>query len=245
MPHFFISPSDICDSRITLTGDDALHISRALRMAVGDRLTLSDGEGNDYDSTLSAFTDKTVTAEILSVSPSKSEMPLSVHLYQGYPKGDKLEHVIMKATELGVASVTPFLSSFCVKRPPAEKEERLLLRHNRIAEEAAKQCGRGRIPRVFAPLSLSKALQKAVAEGPVLFCYEGDGTRPLPDILRALPALPKVLSVFVGSEGGFSEAEAEEARTAGCLLTGLGPRILRTETAPLFVLSALSFFYEL
>ena len=244
MPRFFLPPEAFSASHVTLTGEDALHISRSLRMAKGDTLILSDGEGKEYLARLSLFTDHTVTADILEERESRCEPPYRVHLYQAYPKGDKLENVIMKATELGVSSVTPFLSAFCVKRPSGDKEEKLLIRHNRIALEAAKQCGRGRLPRVNAPLSFSEMLKTASQAAPVLFCYEGEGTRPLSQVLREMPAQPTVLSVVIGSEGGFSEKEATEARNAGCLMTGLGNRILRAETAPLYVLSALSFAYE-
>ncbi len=245
MPRFFIQRSDILDGHAVLIGEDARHISRSLRMAVGDSLTLSDGEGRELFCRLSGFTDDSVTAEILSERESPNESPLRIHLYQGYPKGDKLETVIEKAVELGAATVTPFLSSFVVKRPPADKEEKLCARHNKIALSAAQQCGRARLPRVFPTLSFDAMLKEACERGPALFCYEGIGTYALPFVLEKLPPHITSLSVIVGSEGGFSEAEAKKAEQAGCLLTGLGKRILRSETAPLFVLSALSYAFEL
>ncbi len=245
MPRFFIDRNEIKDGRVTLTGEDARHISRALRMAVGDALVLSDGEGNELSCRLVAFTDETVTAEILHEAPSENESPIEVHLYQGYPKGDKLETVIEKAVELGVTTVTPFLSSFVVKRPQAEKGEKLLARHNKIAAAAAQQCGRARLPQVLPTLPFDAMLRDALSRGPVLFCYEGGGTTPLPAVLHALPVGTRALSIIIGSEGGFSGKEAEAAVAAGAIPTGLGKRILRAETAPLLVLSAISYAFEL
>lgn len=245
MPRFFVSESQIRDGRITVTDDDALHISRSLRMATGDRAVFSDGQGQEFMCRLTAFTEDTVEAQILEVRKGRGESPLRIHLYQGYPKADKLETIIAKSVELGVTSVTPFLSEFCIKRPAGERKEKILARQHKIALEAAKQCGRSVLPSVFPTLSFTAALQEATAKGPVLFCYEGEGTVPLSQVLRTLPTDVTDISVVVGSEGGFSPKEAEAAARAGCRMTGLGSRILRCETAPLFVLSCLSFAFEL
>ncbi|MBQ4324187.1 MAG: RNA methyltransferase, partial [Clostridia bacterium] len=149
-----------------------------------------------------------------------------------------------KATELGATRITPFESSRCIKRPGAEKQDKITARLARIAEEAAKQCGRSRLPEVDRTVSFDGALSLAAESDLVLFCYEGEGTRHIREILCACPAAPASVAVLVGSEGGFSPEEAAAARAAGFAMTGLGRRILRCETAPVYALSALAFLYE-
>lgn len=245
MPRFFVTDGSLTPdvTEVTLTGEDARHISLSLRMAVGEEVTLADGRGWEYSARLSAMTKETVTAEVLSSARSTAELPFPIHLYMGFPKGDKLDTVIEKAVELGAATVTPFLSSRCIRRPAAEKGERLLERCNRIARGAAGQCGRALLPEVRPTLSYEEMLKAATACALPLFCYEGEGTEPLGRILASHPH-PASVAVIVGSEGGFSPEEADAALAAGCVLTGLGKRILRCETAPLLALSCLGFFYD-
>lgn len=253
MPRFFIGQEQITNGIITLTGDDARHISRSLRMAPGESVTLCDMRGNDYACVLERFTPDTVEARILSVSPSAGEPPFRVHLYQALPKGDKLDLIIQKAVECGVTEITPFESEHCIVKIKADVEDKKTERRQRIALEAAKQCGRGIVPCVHPAISFAQMLASAAKAQLPLFCYEGDGTRSLKEILRTCP-LPHFgeqgsgrpeISVVIGSEGGFSPAEANAAHDAGMNLTGLGPRILRTETASGLVLACLSYEWEL
>ncbi len=243
MPRFFAEELMPNEQTATLTGDDAHHIAFSLRMACGDEITLSDGRGHDYRCRLTSITKERVTADILSCTPSLTESPVDICLYQAFPKGDKLELIIQKAVELGVSRIVPFFSAFCIKRPHADKWDKQHARLTRIAEEAAKQCGRGCVPQVLPPIDFSKAIRHAAQAEVKLFCYEGAGTQPLPACLPA--KRPQSISVMIGSEGGFSESEAQAAAAGGLTPTGLGSRILRCETAPLFVLSSLSFLYEL
>ncbi len=246
MPHFFLdgdSRLSFEEGKLFLAGDSARHIALSLRMAVGETLSVSDGEASVYECALSSITPALVECAILSVKRGEGEPPFPIHLYMGYPKGDKMETVIQKATELGVSSITPFLSSRCIRRPAEEKNNRLTERYNKIAREAASQCGRCRVPAVNAPVCFPEMLKRASGAALPLFCYEGGGTRPLPALLAG--EAPASCAIVVGSEGGFSEKEAEEAVSAGLLPTGLGRRILRCETAPLFALSCLVYRYEL
>ena len=244
MPRFFVDKSFVGDREITITGSDAFHIARSLRMAVGDGITVSDGEGGEYDCRLNRIRDDECTAEIISVGRSSGESPVRISLYMAYPKSDKLELVIQKAVELGCCEIIPFESSRCIKRPKVEKIEKQTARLARIAEEAAKQCGRGVIPTVSEPLSFSEMLRAAGNAECALFCYEGEGAVSL-KALRSENADKKSFSVIVGSEGGFSPEEAKSAIAAGLHSVNLGPRILRCETAPMYALSALSYFFEL
>ena len=244
MPRFFIDSEAVCEGVALISGGDAYHIARSLRMAVGDEITLADGEGCEYLCRLTKIRDEECTAEVISSRRSISESPAEISLYMAYPKSDKLELVIQKAVELGATRIIPFESSRCIKRPKAEKIEKQTARLARIAEEAAKQCGRARLPEVTEPLDFRSMLKAACAAELPLFCYEGEGIRSLRGVLEAAES-PKSVSVVVGSEGGFSPEEAEEARAAGLIPVNLGPRILRCETAPMYALSAISYRLEL
>lgn len=248
MARFFILPEDIDRDGNTaaIRGEDAYHIARSLRMAEGDGVTLCDGHGTDYSCRLTRIRDDECTAEILDTHPSESEPPAKITLFMAYPKGDKLETVIQKAVELGAAKIIPFESSRCIKRPSAEKDGRRLTRLARIAKEAAKQCGRGIIPEVLPTLRFREVLARRGEFDAVLFAYEGDGTVSLRSVLEGMRGdTPRRLAVVVGSEGGFSPEEANEARDAGFTPVNLGPRILRCETAPDYILSAISYAFEL
>ena len=244
MPRFF-TPSDNFDgSTVKITGDDSRHIARALRMAVGDEITVCDMQGREHLCRLTKIRDEECECEILDSREGKTESPLHITLYMGYPKGDKLELVIQKAIELGASRIVPFESSRCVKRPKDDKIDKQTARLQRIAEEAAKQCGRARLAEVARPISFKEALEEAAKADLPLFCYEGDGTRSLKEILSEKREA-RTAAVIVGCEGGFSVDEADAAIKHGLIPTGLGPRILRCETAPIYALSCISFAYEL
>ena len=244
MPRFFVPSENFSESSVSITGEDAFHIARALRMAVGDEVTVCDMHGCEYLTRLTRIRDDGCECEILSKQEGKTESPVFISLYMAYPKGDKLETVTQKAVELGASEVIPFESSRCIKKPKPEKAEKELTRLNRIAEEAAKQCGRGRLVKVLPSLSFSEMIESAKKSDAVLFCYEGDGTRSLKEVLDSLDGV-KSLSVIVGSEGGFSLSEAEMIVKSGAYAVNLGPRILRCETAPSYVLASLSYKFEL
>lgn len=252
MPRFFVNAAQI-DGKggtVSLTGADAHHIARSLRMAAGETVTVCDAGAREYDCVLETFHDEVeVIARIVAVREVTTEPPFHAHLYQALPKGDKLDSIIQKAVECGVSDITPFESVHCVVRIKPEAEEKKTERRRRIALEAAKQCGRGTIPTVAPSISFAEALKMASGAGLALFCYEGEGTQPLRTVLSAYAAehagkVPEV-SLMIGSEGGFSTAEAQAAREAGMIPVGLGRRILRTETAAAFVLSCLVYEWEL
>lgn len=244
MPRFFVPDTGFEGNTVTITGADAHHISYALRMASGEEITVCDMKGGVHRCTLSSLDGETVKATILETLCERTESPLRIHLFQAYPKSDKLELIIQKAVELGVRDITPFESERVVKWPKSDKLTHVTERNNKIAAEAAKQCGRGVLPCVHTPISFEKMLSEAKGYELCLFCYEGDGTRSIKEICAAHPNVESV-AVIVGSEGGFSLDEARHAKQAGFAMTGLGKRILRCETAPLYALSALSCLYEL
>ncbi len=253
MPRFFVQSSDLQEGIVTLTGDDAHHVAYSLRLAAGKHIDVC-CDGLVYDCELEAFSpDKShpwVKARVCSVTKADTEPPYQVVLYQALPKGDKLDIIIQKAVECGVAQVVPFESSRCIARAKSDAEARKTERRQRIAEEAAKQCGRGIIPKVSPTVSFSEMLNEASKADMTLFCYEGEGTSSLPVVLTKADfqkekTYSPVIAVIVGSEGGFSPEEATEAAVRGFSMVGLGRRILRCETAPSFVLACLSYQYEL
>ncbi len=250
MPRFFVQKEQVCDGIVTIYGDDAHHISRALRMAVGEQITVCDMQSNEYLCELTDFLPDRVCARILSCCHSDTEPPYYAHVYQALPKGDKLDSIIQKSVECGASAITTFTSERCVVKMKDGSEEKKLERRRRIASEAAKQSGRGMLPEVRPTLSFTETIKEAAQADIPIFCYEGETDRTLAQILRQkktelnMDKLP-IVSVVVGSEGGFSKKEANEAKMAGLIPVGLGKRILRTETAASFVLSCLVYELEM
>jgi 16S rRNA (uracil1498-N3)-methyltransferase len=240
MPRFFVRQERVNDGYISIIGEDAHHIARSLRMAVGDQITVCDMQGNEYACRTSAFDeDREVSAEILESRHSQNEPKIFIRLFQALPKGDKLDTIIQKAVECGVSEIIPFQSERCVVKIKNDAEDRKADRRQRISAEAAKQCGRSVIPEVRASVGFDEAIAMAAESELCLFCYEGDGTLPLGSILRRYEELPASVSIVIGSEGGFSQNEVAKAVEKGVTLAGLGKRILRTETASGFVLACL------
>lgn len=248
MPRFFVSEEQFENDTVVLVGEDAHHIARSLRMAAGECITVCDQNAIEYECELISFEqDKRVTAKVLSSAPSKTEPPYKAVLFQALPKGEKFDSIIQKAVECGVYEIVPFQSSRCIAKAKADGEADKTKRRCRIAAEAAKQSGRGRMPLVKPTISYKEMLRQASACDLCLYCYEGKGTETLASILQRaaeLPACPTI-GIVVGSEGGFSPEEAAEAADAGLCMTGLGKRILRTETAAPFVLGCLVYRFEM
>ncbi|MGI6265213.1 MAG: 16S rRNA (uracil(1498)-N(3))-methyltransferase [Acutalibacteraceae bacterium] len=232
MPRFFTS--DIAGDTARITGADAHHIGRVLRMRIGEELTVCDTRGWDYTGPISSITPQEVTVTIERRQPTTSEPTLSVTLYQGLPKSDKLEWIIQKAVELGVTRVVPVVTARSIAKADADKADKKRERWQRIAAEAAGQSGRGIIPAVEAPLSW-KHMIKELSPSQTLVFYEGGG-KPLSE--RIDPSHTQ-LAILIGPEGGFSPEEIDELTAMGVTPATLGKRILRCETAPIAALSAI------
>lgn len=234
MPRFFVETPPAVGGQTVLEGGDARHVAGALRMTVGESLTLCDGRGTDYACTVTAVERERVTLSVDAASPSTTEPTLRVTLYMGLPKGDKLELIIQKAVELGVTAIVPVVTARSIARVDGKDAEKKRARWQKIAAEAAGQSGRGIIPAVEAPLTFKQALPRLGAEN-TLLCYEGGGA-PIGELVT--PA-DKALSLVVGPEGGFDPAEVAAVTAVGGRIATLGPRILRCETAPLAALAVL------
>lgn len=247
MPRFFVNQNQIEDEYITIYGEDAHHISRSLRMAAGEHIIVSDMEQYEYDCILEIFADAYVKAKIVNKYFSKNESPVRIHLYQALPKGDKLDFIIQKSVECGVFEITPFESEHCVVKVKKDAEDRKTERRNKISLEAAKQCGRGIIPTVNPSISFERMLRESAKCDAVLFCYEGQGTQPLGNVLKEIKSKNNVndIAVIIGSEGGFSYDEVTLANQHDFYSIGLGKRILRAETAAIFTLSCIVYEFEL
>ena len=238
MPRFFLPGAS--GPELVLTGEDARHISRSLRSRPGEQFTVCDGAGTDFLCEVTEITSEAVYLKVLEQTESRSEPPVEITLYQALPKSDKLELIVQKAVELGVSAVVPVLTERCISRPDGKSMEKKLERLRRIAQEAAQQSGRGRIPEIRPLMEYAGALDDMKrAEQGILFYERADF--PLG---RALEGRPRTIAVLIGSEGGFSEREAEQAQKAGLAVCTMGPRILRCETAPMYALSAICYEYE-
>ena len=236
MPRFFVAGSNLAGGVALIAGADAEHI-KVLRMKIGERLVVCDGAGNEYDCRLTRLGDGTAEAEIVSERVSPAEPSLRCMVLAAFPKGDKAEYIVQKSTECGAAEIVFFPSYRCVARPEGKSLERKLERWQRIAEEAAKQSGRGIVPEVRAVEDYGQMLDLGVKQDLKLFLYEAGERTP---ILSAVAEDPKAAScaVVTGPEGGFENHEVELARRVGFTICSMGPRILRCETAPVVALTA-------
>lgn len=238
MPRFFLPGEPFTGAFVELTGEQLAH-ARVLRLHEGDAVTLCDGNGTDCRCTVSEVGSSSMLLRIDECRPSESEPAVFCTVYMAFPKADKLEHVIQKATELGASEIVVFPSARCVSRPDDKSVLKKLERWNKIAASAAEQSGRGRIPVVRAVGSYEKALSEAAkADLPILF-YENEENFVLHDAL--MRGTFRTAALMTGPEGGFEESEIRQAKDAGLLICSLGKRILRCETAPLCALSALMY----
>lgn len=229
----------IIGNTYTITGEDALHISKSLRMTIGENITLCDTNGIEHFCEISAIDKNNVTVNILKSKPCNHEPNVNVTLFQCMPKSDKMEFVIQKAIEIGVHEIIPVINSRCISRPDNKQISKKSERYNKIALQASMQSRRGIIPKVRDTISFKTALSMLNNYDCVAVFYEGGGT-PLKDIL---PDNAKNIAILIGSEGGFDTSEIESIKNIGGKVATLGNRILRTETAPLVALSAIMYQY--
>lgn len=234
MPRFFLEK--INNKAPIITGDDARHIGFSLRMKPGERLTVC-SDGIDHECVIKKITEDAVFLDILKSDPCAAEPSISLTLYQAVPKLDKLEAIIQKSVELGAAEIVPVLTRRCVSRPSEKDFSKKLERLNKISLAAAKQSGRGIIPKISPLTDFKTAVSKmSETECPIML-YENGGKR----FSQLITTGKKNFSLLVGSEGGFDPDEAEYAQNAGINRLWLGNRILRCETAPLTAISILMF----
>lgn len=243
-PRFFVDLETIEGSVITLDGESAHHISRSLRMKAGEKIVVCDKRKNEYECVLEGFTSECVTAKIEDVTRSVAEPYYNAVLYQACPKSDKMDYIVQKAVELGVNEIVAFLSDRCIARYDSKDFDKKCARWQKIALEASKQSGRGYVPPVRWLPSLKSVVDEATQKGCCFMCYEDEDTLTLKQYLKDNDN-SEIYSFIIGSEGGFSQKEADYCRQNKVSTVGLGNRILRTETASGFVLSSIAYEKEL
>ena len=237
MTRFFVSAEDMQPDFFVLTGDNAKH-AKVLRLKNGEEVLACDGQGNECLCVVSDVSDGQIALVVKHRKPSETEARVKVSVYMAFPKADKLEHVIQKATELGAYEIVAFPSGRCVSKPDDKSLAKKLDRWQKIAASAAEQSGRGRIPAVLTLPSYKAALERASQADKALLFYENERSTTL---RMALEGEYHSVSLLTGPEGGLEEKEVHQAMDAGLQVCTLGKRILRCETAPLCALSAVMY----
>ena len=238
MTRFFVSKDEMQESFLVLTGENAQH-AKVLRLKNGEEVLVCDGQGNECLCTVSDVSPGQISLVVQHRRVSESEARVQVSVYMAYPKADKLEHVIQKATELGAFEIIAFPSSRCISRPDEKSLQKKLERWQKIAASAAEQSGRGRVPQVLTLGSYAEALKRAAAADKALLFYENERATTLRMALSS--GAYTTVSLLTGPEGGLEPKEVQQALDAGLQVCTLGKRILRCETAPLCALSAVMY----
>lgn len=244
MYRFFMEEGISSEKEIRISGNDYNHIKNVLRMKKGEEVLISDGKDREYLCEIEEFTEEEVLLQILDIMGTSRELPTKITLFQGLPKGDKMEQIIQKTVELGVTEIVPVAMKRCVVKLDAKKAAKKVERYNAIALSAAKQSKRGIIPEVKNVVSYKEAVEMAAGMDAFLVPYENAegiaGARKLVESMKG----KKSIGIFIGPEGGFEESEIEMALANGANTLTLGKRILRTETAGMTMLSILMFALE-
>ena len=238
MVRFFVSPEELDHSQVELTGENAQH-AKVLRLKEQEKVLLCDGQGEEALCEIAGAFSNAYVLNVLQRRASVSEPAVRVSVYMAFPKADKLEHVIQKATELGAYEIVAFPSERCVSRPDEKSLKKKLERWQKIAASAAEQSGRGRIPEILVLPTYSEALKRAAAADKAPLFYENEQATTLKMALS--DGKYGSVSLLTGPEGGLEEREVEQAKNAGLQVCTLGKRILRCETAPLCALSAVMY----
>ena len=244
MHHFFVTPQQISGDKIRIEGGDVNHMKNVLRMKLHEKAEISDGESRTYLCEVEAYEEDVAVLHILEEMEADTEPASKLYLFQGLPKSDKMELIVQKAVELGVYQVIPVAMKRSVVRLDDKKAAKKADRWTSIAESAAKQAGRSRIPEVTMPLSYNEALKMAEELDVTLLPYElAGGMEVTREVIRQIKSGQSV-GIFIGPEGGFEPEEVDAAVSMGAKVITLGRRILRTETAGLATLAVLMFELE-
>ncbi|MDP1420791.1 16S rRNA (uracil(1498)-N(3))-methyltransferase [Peribacillus simplex] len=248
MQRYFLNEVDINGNTVTISGDDFHHIARVMRMGPGERIITVKGNGMTAIAEISEITDDAVIGTVTEWKNEEKELPVRVVIASGLPKGDKLEYIVQKGTELGAVEFIPFIAARSVVKWDHKKVGKKLERLQKISKEAAEQSHRTVIPAIKDPMTADQLAGYASGFDHKLIAFEEEAKRGetsvLASVLKDITAGQSILFVF-GPEGGLADKEIEKLTDAGFMACGLGPRILRTETAPLYALSAVSYHVEL
>lgn len=243
MQRYFVDPDLFADDEITITGEDVHHIVNVMRAKEGEQILVSDGAGRTSRVRLTQLSSKEVKGQVVEVLSEQTELPVRITIGQGLPKGEKMEWILQKGTELGAYSFFPFTSERTIVKLDAKKEAKKLERWRKIIKEAAEQSHRAVLPQLLAPVSFREMLKQPAQYTHCAIAYEKEDGATLHQLLETMKADDSLL-ILVGPEGGFSAEEVALAQAGGFLPVSLGPRILRTETASQYILSAASYQFE-
>lgn len=235
MQKFFVD--NINGKTHTIYGDDAIHISKSLRSKVGDIITLCDNNGVDHECQIKSISKNSVEVNVINSVLCNNEPSVFVTLYQALPKADKMDLIVKKCVELGICEIVPVITKRCIPSFDNKSFEKKKQRLQKISTEAAKQSKRGKIPKILDLISLDDAIKEIKSFDASLLLYEGGGD----SIKNLISKNVNKIAIFVGPEGGFEDFEVKNIINSGAKLTSLGPRILRTETAPIAALSIIMF----
>ena len=238
MTRFFVDSDITASQQLILIGENAAH-ARVLRLKIGEQVVVGDGNGQEAFCTVESCDIDQYVLRVEKCCASVTEPSIKASVYMALPKGDKLEHVIQKATELGAYEIVTFPTARCVSRPDEKSLRKKLERWQKIAASAAEQSGRGRVPQVIVLPNYSSALDRASMADKCIVFYENERATTLRQTLS--DGKYQTISLMSGPEGGFEETEIEQAKRAGFSICTLGTRILRCETAPLCALSAVMY----
>lgn len=231
MPKFFVTQDKITENQIIIDTEDVAHISRVLRLGIGDHVTVCDSQGTDYETEIAEMEQKQIVCSITEKRASESEPNIKVTLFQGLPKASKMEYIIQKTTELGISEIVPVKLSRCVVKIDNKKDERKKLdRWQKISEAAAKQSGRGIVPQISEIMTLDEVIKRSKEFDLFFVPYECEEQKTLKEVLLSRSDI-KTVGFIIGPEGGFDPAETEKLHESGIDTVTLGKRILRTETA--------------
>lgn len=244
MYQFFVNADAVGSDQIRITGPDVNHIRNVLRLKPGTQITVNDQSNMEYICSITELAEDAVYARIEDMQSVTAELPVEIYLFQGYPKGDKLEMIIQKTVELGVAKVIPVMMKRCVVKLDAKKAQKKQERMQAIALAAAKQSKRGVVPEIMPVMAWQDAVQLAATLDMLLVPYENAAGIAAAKQLISQIAEHRSLGIFIGPEGGFAPEEMEQLQAVGGHSITLGHRILRTETAGMTMMSIIMFALE-
>ena len=245
MNRFFGKSENISENIIIIDGQDVNHMKNVLRLKIGEQVMVNGGDNRDYLCEIEEYAEDKATLKVCEIVKSDRELSSRVYLFQGLPKGDKMELIIQKCVELGVYEIIPVSMKRCVVKLDDKKSASKINRWQSISESAAKQSGRSIIPQVHDVMSYKEALNYALTMDYSLVPYElAEGMEATKDAMSNIkPGMD--VAVFIGPEGGFDITEIDEACNKGMTPISLGKRILRTETAGLAVMSIIMYHLEI
>lgn len=244
MHRFFVRPDQIDDIKGQITGTDVNHIAHVLRLKPGEEILISNRQGTEYYCIIEGIEEESVFCRVLYTQAAEQELPTKLYLFQGLPKQDKMELIIQKSVELGAYEIIPVSMARTIVKITEKKLDKKTDRWQKISEAAAKQCGRGIIPKVHEPMSMKQAIEYAGTLDQVLVPYEKADDLEESKKIMMNPGQYHSIGIFIGPEGGIESQEIEKLEAIGARTVTLGKRILRTETAGLVALSILMYHLE-